>query len=73
MPRGGKRENAGRKPTGQSPRKKISLHISAMPEEVEQIKKFALLEGKTVSDYVLSAVCDKKKQCTKIEFLRGEE
>ena len=58
MPRGGKRENAGRKPTGQNP-KRVSLHLSVQPEQAELIKKAAEKKGETVSAFVLSAVFEK--------------
>lgn len=58
MARGGKRENAGRKPTGQNP-KRISLHLSVQPEQAELIKKTAEECGKTVSAFVLDVVFEK--------------
>lgn len=55
MPRGGKREGAGR-PAGTTRGRTVeykTISISALPEEVETIKAAAAKHGKTVSRYLV--------------------
>lgn len=52
MPRGGKRDGAGRPSTGRNPRR-VSICLSGQPEEIELLKKKAKEAGKTVSAFVL--------------------
>ena len=55
MPSGGKRAGAGRPPgtiKGRTVEYK-TISISALPEEVEQIKDLAKKAGKTVSRYLV--------------------
>lgn len=55
MPRGGKREGAGR-PFGTTRGRTVeykTISISALPEEVERIKELAKESGKTVSRYLV--------------------
>lgn len=55
MPRGGKREGAGR-PAGTSKGRTVeykTISISALPEEIEDIKAAASKAGKTVSRYLV--------------------
>lgn len=57
MPRGGKREGAGR-PVGTKTGRNVeykTISISARPEEVEALKEAARKAGKTVSRFVLDA------------------
>ncbi len=55
MPRGGKREGAGR-PAGTSKGRTVeykTISISALPEEIEDIKAAASKAGKTVSRFLV--------------------
>lgn len=55
MPRGGKREGAGR-PFGTLKGRTVeykTISISALPEEVEQIKELAKKSGKSVSRFLI--------------------
>lgn len=55
MPRGGKREGAGR-PVGTTRGHTVeykTVSISALPQEVERIKELARESGKTVSRYLV--------------------
>ena len=58
MPRGGKREGAGR-PVGTKKGRTVvykTISISALPEEIAALKEAARKAGKTVSRFVLDAV-----------------
>jgi len=61
MPRGGKREGAGR-PAGTTKGRTVeykTISISALPEEIEVIKAAAEKAGKTVSRYLIELAIDK--------------
>lgn len=61
MPRGGKREGAGR-PAGTVRGRTVeykTISISALPEEVERIKELAKKSGKTVSRYLVELALSK--------------
>lgn len=58
---GGKREGAGRKPTGRNPvqRKKVSIMISVSPEEKQKIIELAKEKNVTISKLVLDSLLSK--------------
>lgn len=61
MPRGGKREGAGR-PAGTAKGRTVeykTISISALPEEIEVIKVAAAKAGKTVSRYLVELALSK--------------
>ena len=61
MPKGGKREGAGR-PKGTAKGRTVeykTISISALPEEVEAIKAAAEKSGKTVSRYLVELALNK--------------
>lgn len=61
MPRGGKREGAGR-PAGTSKGRTVeykTISISALPEEIEDIKAAASKAGKTVSRFLVELALNK--------------
>lgn len=61
MPRGGKREGAGR-PAGTSKGRTVeykTISISALPEEIEDIKAAAAKAGKTVSRFLVELALNK--------------
>ncbi|NLK45069.1 MAG: hypothetical protein GX297_00175 [Treponema sp.] len=61
MPRGGKREGAGR-PAGTSKGRTVeykTISISALPEEIEDIKTAAAKASKTVSRFLVELTLNK--------------
>ena len=61
MPRGGKRDGAGR-PAGTSKGRTVeykTISISALPEEIECIKAAAEKAGKTVSRFLVELALNK--------------
>ena len=61
MPRGGKRDGAGR-PAGTTKGRTVeykTISISGLPEEIEAIKTAAEKHGKTVSRYLVELALNK--------------
>lgn len=61
MPRGGKRDGAGR-PKGTAKGRTVeykTISISALPDEAEAIKSAAAKAGKTVSRYLVGLALNK--------------
>ncbi|MEL5718741.1 plasmid mobilization protein [Treponema pedis] len=55
MPRGGARENGGRKKLPPEQRKK-KMSISGSKEELEEIKTKAQLSGKNISRFIIDTI-----------------